>query len=220
MRHHPFHRHGRFPEEFFGPAQCFGAGRGRGGPHMGFFRRHGRHGHHHGGPSGHHFMGRLLAHGDLRTVVLLLIEEQARHGYELIKLIEEKSSGQYAPSPGVIYPTLTYLEETGFVKTKEENGKKQYSITAEGKEFLDANRELAESILERLEQIGAERAKAEVEGKEPLGRGQHAEVRSAFHALRNALRNSSGKAAKRKKEILAVLEKARAEIEALLKEGE
>jgi DNA-binding PadR family transcriptional regulator len=165
-------------------------------------------------------MGRLLAHGDLRTVVLLLIEEQARHGYELIKLIEEKSSGQYAPSPGVIYPTLTYLEETGFVKTKEENGKKQYSITAEGKEFLDENRELAESILKRLEQIGAERAKAETEEKEPLGRGQHAEVRNAFHALRNALRNPSGKAAKRKKEILAVLEKARAEIEALLREGE
>ena len=70
---------------------------------------HGRHGH--GGRSG---LGRFFAHGDLRLVILHLIAEKPRHGYEIIKAIEEQVGGAYSPSPGVIYPTLTLLEEIGY----------------------------------------------------------------------------------------------------------
>ncbi len=84
------------------------AGRGR-GRHRGGFRPRGRHGHHDDGDDIR--AGRMLAQGDLRLIMLALISEQPRHGYEIIKLIEEKTDGWYSPSPGIVYPTLTYLEE-------------------------------------------------------------------------------------------------------------
>src|SRR4029079_16439956 len=77
-------------------------------------------------------VGRMLAQGDLKLLALALIAEQPRHGYELIKLIEEKTSGWYSPSPGVVYPTLTFLEEAGYVTAESEGAKKRYTITEEG----------------------------------------------------------------------------------------
>ena len=68
-----------------------------------------------GGGGGWSRFGRMLAQGDLKLLALALIAEQPRHGYELIKLVEEKTSGWYSPSPGVVYPTLTFLEEAGYV---------------------------------------------------------------------------------------------------------
>ena len=99
--------------------------------HMGEGARFGRGG---GEGRGDWFrVGRMLAHGDLKLLALALIEEQPRHGYELIKLIEEKTSGCYSPSPGVVYPTLTFLEEAGYVTAESEGAKKRYSITEEGR---------------------------------------------------------------------------------------
>src|SRR5215471_19962072 len=78
-------------------------------------------------------IGRVLDHGDLRYVLLRLIAEKPRHGYELIKAIEEKFGGMYSPSPGVIYPTLILLEELGHLRPETGGGaKKLYSITEEG----------------------------------------------------------------------------------------
>jgi DNA-binding PadR family transcriptional regulator len=104
-------------------------------------------------------VGRMLAHGDLKLLALALIEEQPRHGYELIKLIEEKTSGCYSPSPGVVYPTLTFLEEAGYVTAESEGAKKRYSITAEGRAYLEENRDIADLVLARLSGIGKKMAR-------------------------------------------------------------
>lgn len=98
--------------------------------------------------------GRMLAQGDLQLIALALIAEQPRHGYEIIKVLEEKTSGWYSPSPGIVYPTLTYLEEVGYVTAQAEGAKKLYTITAEGRAHLEANRDLADAVLDRLATIG------------------------------------------------------------------
>jgi DNA-binding PadR family transcriptional regulator len=96
----------------------------------------------------------MLAQGDLKLLALALIEEQPRHGYELIKLIEEKTHGAYSPSPGVVYPTLTFLEEAGYVTAESEGAKKRYTITEEGRAHLGENRDIADMVLARLAAIG------------------------------------------------------------------
>lgn len=124
--------------------------------------RHGRWRHRHGPGGGRHGMGggdmmragRMLAQGDLRLLALALIAEQPRHGYEIIKVLEDKTEGWYAPSPGVVYPTLTYLEEAGYVTAEVSGAKKLYTITAEGSAYLQANRAFVDAVLERLEAVG------------------------------------------------------------------
>jgi DNA-binding PadR family transcriptional regulator len=112
------------------------------------------------GGSGDWFrVGRMLAQGDLKVLALALIAEQPRHGYELIKLIEEKTSGAYSPSPGVIYPTLTFLEEAGYVTAESEGAKKRYTITEPGRAYLKENRDVADMILHRLAAIGEKLAR-------------------------------------------------------------
>ena len=112
------------------------------------------------GGSGDWFrVGRMLAQGDLKVLALALIAEQPRHGYELIKLIEEKTRGAYSPSPGVIYPTLTFLEEAGYVTAESEGAKKRYTITEPGRAYLKENRDVADMILHRLAAIGEKLAR-------------------------------------------------------------
>jgi DNA-binding PadR family transcriptional regulator len=124
--------------------------------------RRGWRGHHGHGWGGRHGSGggemmragRMLAQGDLRLIALALIAEQPRHGYEIIKVLEEKTAGWYSPSPGIVYPTLTYLEEAGYVTAEVEGAKKLYTITAEGRAHLDENRDFVDAVLERLAAIG------------------------------------------------------------------
>ena len=135
----------------------WGAGRHRRGRFGGFgFGRHGV-----GGGRGDGFgdedlmrARRMLAQGDLRLVALALIAEQPRHGYEIIKLLEEKTADWYSPSPGIVYPTLTYLEEAGYVTASTEGSKKLYAITDEGRAYLKANQDLVNVVLERLTALG------------------------------------------------------------------
>ena len=98
--------------------------------------------------------GRMLAQGDLRLIALALIAEQPRHGYEIIKLLEDKTAGWYSPSPGIVYPTLTYLEEAGYLTAETEGAKRLYTITAEGRTHLEDNRDFVDAVLERLAAIG------------------------------------------------------------------
>jgi DNA-binding PadR family transcriptional regulator len=134
----------------------WGAGRHRrhrfGG--FGFGGRHERGGF--GGMGGEDMMRarRMLAQGDLRLIALALIAEAPRHGYEIIKLLEEKTGDWYSPSPGIVYPTLTYLEEANYVTASAEGSKKLYTITDEGQAYLAANRELVDVVLDRLAAIG------------------------------------------------------------------
>jgi DNA-binding PadR family transcriptional regulator len=101
---------------------------------------------------------RMLAQGDLRLIALALIAEQPRHGYDIIKVLEEKTADWYSPSPGMVYPTLTYLEEVGYVTAQTEGAKKLYTITEEGRAHLEENRALVDAVMKRLDFIG-ERAR-------------------------------------------------------------
>lgn len=107
-----------------------------------------------GNMGGNFRIGRMLASGDLRLVALFLIEQQPRHGYDLIKAIEEKSAGFYTPSPGIVYPALTFLEEAGYVTSASEGNKKLYTITDEGRAHLADNRTAIEATLDFLAKAG------------------------------------------------------------------
>ena len=139
-----------------------------GGPRHGRAEHHHPHGHHHGhhvrgehphpggdhpGRGGRHGggPGRVFGHGGLRLVLLQLIADKPRHGYELIKEIGDRLGGSYSPSPGVIYPTLTLLEELGYTAMAESGGgRKLYSITDAGQAFLAENRVEADALLSRM----------------------------------------------------------------------
>lgn len=110
------------------------------------------HGHGHGGPFER--SGRFFEHGTLRLVILALVAEQPRHGYEIIKELEDRTSGLYAPSAGVIYPTLTLLEETGDIQVKATDGaKKLYEVTEAGRATLEENRKAIDAVFARFEAI-------------------------------------------------------------------
>jgi DNA-binding PadR family transcriptional regulator len=133
--------------------------------------------------------GRMLAQGDLRLLALALIAEQPRHGYEIIKLIEERTADWYSPSPGIVYPTLTYLEDLGYLTAQPEGAKKLYTITDEGRAHLQQNRDLADAVLDRLAAIGERAAR---------WRGRDRDERRAMPPLiEAALDNLRAAAAKR-----------------------
>src|SRR6266513_3959445 len=94
--------------------------------------------------------GRKLGSDDLQLIILALLAEKPSHGYEIIKALEERSGGFYAPSPGMVYPALTYLEELGYASVESEGAKKLYSISDEGREYLEQNRGVVDTILAQL----------------------------------------------------------------------
>ena len=94
-----------------------------------------------------------LAEGDLRLVALALIAEAPRRGYEIIKLIEEKTADWYSPAPSIVYPTLTNLAEAGCL-TASADPPRLYTITDDGRAYLKQNRDLADVVLDRLTALG------------------------------------------------------------------
>src|SRR5687767_13986739 len=101
---------------------------------------------------------RMFEGGELRLVLLKLIAEQPRHGYELIKAIEEMTGGDYAPSPGIVYPTLTMLEDMGLItERKSKDSKKIFEATEDGRAHLDEQSDEVEALMERLEETGHRR---------------------------------------------------------------
>lgn len=119
-------------------------------------RRHGGHHHRHHGHRGGGLRGhRPFDYGELRLLALAMIAEQSRHGYELMKAIEQRMGGSYSPSPGVIYPTLSWLEDMGYAAVEAtDTGRKRYGITAEGQAFLTANRGAVDALLARVGAAG------------------------------------------------------------------
>lgn len=121
--------------------------------------------------------GRPFDYGELRMLALAMIAEQPRHGYELMKAIEERMGGSYSPSPGVMYPTLAWLEDMGYAAAgSAESGRKSYRITAEGEAFLAANRAAVDELLARIGAMGGE------------GTGTPAPVLRGMENLKTALR--------------------------------
>jgi DNA-binding PadR family transcriptional regulator len=122
---------------------------------------------------------RMFEGGELRLVLLKLIADEPRHGYQLIKAIEELTEGEYAPSPGVVYPTLTMLEDMGFVREqKSKDSKKVFEATDEGRAHLEENEDEVSELIDRLEGHG--------EGRRSR---QRPEIGRAVGNLMTALRN-------------------------------
>jgi len=227
------HGHNHFGHNHFGDRAermfMHMAGRfgGRGGGGFAPFGQGGRGGGR-GGPGDMFRAGRMLADGDLKLITLSLLAEAPRHGYDIIKALEERTSGIYSPSPGVVYPTLTFLEEAGYAVSSSEGNKKVFSITEAGRAHLEENREMIDNVLDHLERFGRKMAKARDwfgwgdEGEDGGRRGRHEkrdEKRDRFRALRHRLRTALGEIvdAPEDKQVAAIsiLEDAAAALEAL-----
>ena len=102
---------------------------------------------------GRHMKWRIFERGDLKFVILRLISKTPMHGYEVMKALEVESKGYYRPSPGSVYPTLQMLEDAGYVTAEEQDAKKVYSITEEGRAYLDENEDVIDDVFERVERF-------------------------------------------------------------------
>lgn len=165
-------------------------------------------------------VGRMLGQGDLKLIALALIAEQPRHGYDIIKVIEEKTAGWYAPSPGVVYPTLIFLEEVGHLTAQPEGAKKLYVITEEGAGYLADNRAVADAVFDRLTSVG-ERAELLRQRNDQAAAGTAeanalpALVRAALDNLRDVAIKQLGKDSEAEAELVAVLARAAGELRKL-----
>jgi DNA-binding PadR family transcriptional regulator len=92
----------------------------------------------------------MFGRGDLRYMVLALLEERPMHGYEVMQAMQKEACGWYTPSAGSVYPVLQLLQDQGFVTSEERDGKRVYSITDEGRAFLDENRERVDDVFDRI----------------------------------------------------------------------
>jgi DNA-binding PadR family transcriptional regulator len=205
MRCGPGFEFGRFgPGMFamrFGP-RGFGGGFGPGGPfggdwgdEFGFGGRRGR-------------RGRMFESGELRLVLLKLIADQPRHGYDLIRAIEELTHGSYAPSPGIVYPTLTMLEEMGLIEeTAGEGARKPFGITAQGQAHLAERAEEVEALIERLTGAGEGKRRA---GGRPIQRAVGNLLSALWHRV-----TAEDMGEERLHEIAAILDEAARNIERL-----
>ena len=150
-----------------------------------------------------------LTSDDLRLLVLFLIAEKPRHGYDVIKAVETLSDGQYAPSPGVVYPMLTMLQDLGHIEeVPEEGSRKTYQATAEGRAWLEEQGEEMSDLLERLDGLGQRRQRG----------SQNRHLGRAMGNLMSALRNrvaSDGWDENLVHEITAILDEAAQRIERL-----
>ena len=191
------------------------AGRHAGGRGHGL--GHGRGGFGHGDfPGG----GRKFRGEDLQLLLLALLAESPRHGYELIKALEQRSNGAYTPSPGMVYPTLTLLEELGYAVAEADGTRKRYSLSEQGREYLAANRERLELVMARLNLLAKkmETMRRALAGESTDEQGQEApwlaEFVEARRALKRALLLRHDATADEQRRIAAILKRAVAEIEA------
>ena len=126
-------------------------GRHHGGRGLGRFGRGFMDG---GGMGGRTFgMGRKLASVDLQLLILGLLADKPHHGYEIIKALDERSKGFYVPSPGMVYPALTYLEEIGHATIETDGTRKRYHISASGRQHLDENRATVDALFAQFERV-------------------------------------------------------------------
>ncbi|OJU14008.1 MAG: PadR family transcriptional regulator [Alphaproteobacteria bacterium 64-11] len=188
------------------------------------FSHHGHCGHHHFGRFGRFRGGefgapwemetggrgrrRVFDSGELRLVLLKLISDQPRHGYDLIRSIEELTGGEYSPSPGIVYPTLTLLQEMGHIREDDTGGgRKTFAITQDGAVFLAQNKTVVEALFERLAALGIERARTD-----------RMPIRRAMGNLRTVLIHRLGReqvSAETLHQITAILDDAAQRIERL-----
>jgi DNA-binding PadR family transcriptional regulator len=203
-------------------------------------RHHHHHffGRHHGGRGFGHFgkgfmdsgdmggrafgMGRKLASVDLQLLILGLLADKPRHGYEIIKALDERSKGFYVPSPGMVYPALTYLEEIGHATVEADGARKLYQITDAGKEHLESNRSTVEALFAQFGRVGErmERVRramqAEATGEESATENERRgskELQRARRELKAALLDKWDSSREEQQRIAEILKRATAEIQ-------
>ncbi len=186
-------------------------GRGRGGIPGGSFGGFG------GGDEGDDGFarGRKFSADDLQLLLLDLINSEPSYGYELIKALQTRSNGFYSPSPGMIYPALTYLEELGYAVVQLEANRKCYTLADAGREYLTANRERVDHLNAKLTHIAqrVEMMRRAMAGEEPLdpnAGGLLPEFHAARHDLRTALHRIMS--ADEQRRVTAIIARATAEI--------
>jgi DNA-binding PadR family transcriptional regulator len=164
-------------------------------------------------------MGRKLASVDLQLLILALLADKPRHGYEIIKALDERSKGFYVPSPGMVYPALTYLEEIGHAVVEADGARKRYHITDSGKDYLKENQAKADALYSQFERVGdrMDRLRRAMDSgdDESLsdrdGRGSK-ELRYARRDLKNALNDKAGSSKEEQQRVADILRRATAEI--------
>lgn len=192
MGHHGSHGFGRFGRGFMGGGM---GGRGFG-------------------------MGRKLASGDLQLLILKLLDEKPRYGYEIIKELDERSKGFYVPSPGMVYPALTYLEEIGHATVAADGARKLHSITDLGKAQLAENLSAADALFAQFGRVGEKMDRvrraldAEEDGEEldDHARRGSRELHRARRDLMLALAGKWPSSREEQQRIAAILARAAAEI--------
>ncbi len=200
---HDEHRHGHHPH------RGEGGRRGRGGPPNpeGEHDEH-RHGHHpHRGEGGRRGRGGpprrgegKVRRGEARYLLLDALRDEPKHGYEIIKALEERSSGQYAPSPGTVYPTLQYLEDMGLVRADQEAARRVYHLTDTGRTELEVHAQEVEAFWARFtEPKTSDAIRAEIGFLED--ELEHL-MRTVWGGLRNALNRDDQKTVRRVREVI------------------
>jgi DNA-binding PadR family transcriptional regulator len=175
-----------------------------------------------GGLGGRGFgMGRKLTSGDLQLLILALLADKPQHGYEIIKLLDERTKGFYVPSPGMVYPALTYLEEIGHATVEAAGTRKLYHITEAGRAHLEENREAADTLFAQFGRVGARmdrlrRAMHAEESAEEFEGGQERrgskELQRARRDLKSALSDKWDSSREEQQRLAEILKRATAEI--------
>ena len=193
--------------------------------HLFFGRHHGSRGFGHfgrgfmGDMGGRAFgMGRKLASVDLQLLILGLLAEKPRHGYEIIKALDERSKGFYIPSPGMVYPALTYLEEIGHATIEVDGSRKLYHITDAGKAHLDSHRSTADALFAQFGRVGermdrGRRAMHTEEADTEHERRGSKELLRARRELKAALAGKWDSSREEQQRIVEILKRATAEIQ-------
>jgi DNA-binding PadR family transcriptional regulator len=172
---------------------------------------------------------KMLSADDLQLIILALLSQSPRHGYEIIKSLQEHSSGLYTPSPGVVYPALTYLEETGLAVSEAEGSKRRFRLTQAGTDYLATHRATADALIAQLGRLGQKMAQfqrqyveEEVTGEEWGGSARDQEkmewrqIKAQFHELKHefkaALYEKLHASIEEKRRVLEILRRAIADI--------
>ena len=159
--------------------------------------------------------GRMLSATDLHLIILALLEQRPRHGYDLIKAIQELAGGAYIPSPGMVYPALNFLEESGQAELQPDGLKKRYRLTNAGLVALNESRERVSMLLDGLKRVGQRfgRARAAYEADSPAAEpSAPAALEAARRDLKAALFDSLDASAEEQQRIAEILQRAITEI--------
>jgi DNA-binding PadR family transcriptional regulator len=168
------------------------------------------------GPRGFFWTGprgrrrRVFESGDMKYVILKLLKDKPRHGYEVMKELEEQLHGCYSPSPGTVYPTLQWLEDGGLVQAKDVDGKKVYEITDAGRKFLDEHRDVVDDIFDRVrDAVDRALGGGMADVNRSLGRLVKTVYRTGWRARDDVARER----------LVTILDRVAAEVEALAETG-